>query len=145
MVVKETLPIEFIEIEPGNFHLFVYLKIGRKKARMLLDTGASKTAFDQIEVLKFVSEKTLRSHEIQSVGLGSNAVLTQLSQLPKMKFGNLILQRQEVAVLNLNHVNQAYEMLHLKKIDGVLGSDILHALHAIIHYPKAELKLSCKV
>ncbi|MDZ4667206.1 MAG: retropepsin-like aspartic protease [bacterium] len=144
MVIKETLPIQLVEIEPGNYHPFIFAKIGRQKVRLLLDTGASKTAFDQEQILKFVSEETLRSYEIQSVGLGSNTVLTQLSHLPKIKFGSIELQQQEVAVLNLSHVNQAYEMLNLKKIDGVLGSDILYALKAIINYPKAQLSLSQK-
>lgn len=132
------------EIEPGNFHLFVKAKIGSKNARLLLDTGASKTAFDSSLILKFIPKARLRAQESQSVGLGSNQVETQLSTLPPLRFGDIVLYKQEVAVLDLQHVNMAYEMMGLSAIDGVLGSDILYQLNATISYPKMELKLKLK-
>lgn len=142
MSTKETLPIEFIEIEPGNFHLFVYAKIGRKKARLLLDTGASKTAFDGQEVLKFVAQSEVLKQDINSIGLGSNQVETHLSSLAKFKLGKIALAHHEIAVLDLSHVNQAYQSLGFPKIDGVLGSDILYQFKAIINYPKGKLIMS---
>ena len=145
MILKETIAIELVEIEPNNFHLFVQARIGRRNARLLLDTGASKTAFDLNSILLFVKEKSLRNHEIQSVGLGSNQVLTQLSHLPVWKFGEIKLHKKEVAVLDLSHVNQAYQIMGFPNIDGVMGSDILMELHAVINYPKLTLTLKQKV
>jgi len=141
---KETIPIEFIEIEPGNFHLFISIKVGSKKARLLLDTGASKTAFDQQKVLKFVSGDLVVKQDMNSIGLGSNEVETHLSLLPSIKLGKIKLSKYEVAVLDLNHVNMAYKTLGFKKIDGVLGSDLLHRFEAIINYKKAQLSLTVK-
>ncbi len=143
MTFKETLPIEFIEIELGNYHLFIYAKIGRKKARLLLDTGASKTAFDEQEVLKFVAQSEVIKQDMNSIGLGSNQVETHLSSLAKFKLGKIALAHHEIAVLDLSHVNQAYQSLGFPKIDGVLGSDLLYQFKAVINYPKGTLRMSC--
>ncbi len=141
MLNKETLPIEFAEIEPGNFHLFMKVKIGRKNARLLLDTGASKTVLDQSRVLQFIQFHHLKSHDIASVGLGSNSVETQLTQLSSMGFGTIKIKPVEVAVLDLSHVNQTYAMLGMPVIDGVLGSDILYQLKAVIDYGTKRVRL----
>lgn len=144
MKVKQILPIEFIEIEEGNYHLFIYSKIGRKKARLLVDTGASKTAFDQEQILKFVDATKLKKHDINSIGLGSNQVETHLSSLPTIKFGEIKLSQHEIAVLDLSHVNHAYKTLGFPTIDGVLGSDLLHLFNALIDYKKERLVLESK-
>ncbi|MCG9880707.1 MAG: retroviral-like aspartic protease family protein [Bacteroidia bacterium] len=138
------MPIEFIEIEEGNFHLFIHAKIGRKKARLLLDTGASKTAFDQEQILKFVDESTLHKYEINSIGLGSNQVETHLSSLPSLKFGDIKLSKHEIAVLDLSHVNHAYKILGYPPIDGVMGSDLLYYFRALIDYKNSRLVIEMK-
>jgi len=145
LTIKEILPIEFIEIEKGNFHLFIYAKIGRKKARLLVDTGASKTAFDQTQILKFVDASTLSKYEINAIGLGSSQVETQISYLPSLRLGEIKLTQHEITVLDLGHVNQAYKRLGFPEIDGVLGSDLLHQYQAIINFPKAKMELKCNI
>ncbi|MBU3663272.1 MAG: DUF3810 family protein [Bacteroidetes bacterium] len=82
---KTSLPIEPIEIEPGNFHLFLTVKIGVKKARLLLDTGASRTAFDLHRFENFAHRNKQDHQEINSVGLGSNEVKTHLAQINTLK------------------------------------------------------------
>ncbi len=141
MLIKETIPIEFAEIEPDNFHLFVQVKIGRKNSRLLLDTGASKTVLDQTRVLQFTQSHHLRNHDVASVGLGSSSVETQITLLSSMRFGSIKIKPVEVAVLDLCHVNQTYEMHNMKPIDGVLGSDLLYQLKAVIDYGKRNLQL----
>ncbi len=141
MYIKSVLPIEFIEIELGNYHLFVYVKIGRKKVRLLLDTGASKTAFDSTKILEIEHAQSNEELEMHSVGLGSSKVHTQLKEIKTIKLGEIKLHKTEVAVLDLSHVNIAYNTLGLQSITGVLGSDILVKLKAILDLNKKELKL----
>ncbi len=133
--------LEIIEIEKGNFHLFVHLKIGEKLCRLLLDTGASKTVFDKTRVLQFVKKRKIKSHESKSVGLGVTEMETQMVKLKNVSIGKLIIEKLEVAVLNISHVNDTYEQIQLPKIDGVLGSDFLMKYKAVINYDKANLKL----
>ena len=47
-------------------------------------------------------------------------------------------------MLDLSHVNQSYEQIGLKPIDGVLGSDVLLKYNAVIDYEKKILKLKFK-
>lgn len=137
-----TIPIEPIALEPGNFHLFIKVKIGVKSARLLLDTGASRTAFDTTQFAKFTQSKHANPLEIQSIGLGTNEVSTSINCVSSIRFGDLKLAHVEVAVLNLSHVNAAYKQLGLAEIDGVLGADLLMQLKAVINLKKLELKLT---
>jgi hypothetical protein len=52
------------------------------------------------------------------------------------------LNKLEVAVLPIGHVNQTYQQINLPPIDGVLGSDFLTKYKAIINYPEAMIKLN---
>jgi predicted aspartyl protease len=139
--MRITLPLQIAEIEKGNYHLFVEFRVGKKKARLLLDTGASKTVFDEERILRFVAAENVQPYESQSVGLGSDEVDTKVAALQKVKCGQLKIRTIEVAVLNLKHINQTYERLGLAIIDGVLGSDLLLKYEATISYKKKTLRL----
>jgi hypothetical protein len=144
LITKETLPIHLVEIEPGNYHLFIACKVGRNNAWLLLDTGASKTAFDFTKIESMLGAHKHEQQEIHSVGLGSNQVQTHLRILSSIKFDGIKITNVEIAVLDLSHVNEAYEMLGCKQIDGVLGSDILIYLKAQINMEKMLLQLKLK-
>lgn len=139
---KHKIKIIIEEIEKGNYHLFVEMKIGESKARLLLDTGASKTVFDKERVLQFVKKKNIKKNDSKSVGLGSKEVKTKVVELKKMKIGDMKIKEMEVAVLDLENVNQSYLLIKLPKIDGVLGSDLLMKYKAIINYEKRILGLN---
>ncbi len=136
-----SIPIEPIALEPDNYHFFIAVKIGVKSARLLLDTGASRTAFDSEKFLRFTKGKHFHPLVVQSVGLGSQEVFTTISSLSSIRFGALKLKHAEVAVLNLSHVNAAYQNINVPEIDGVLGADLLMKLKATINLKKLELML----
>ncbi|MEI6507650.1 MAG: aspartyl protease family protein [Bacteroidota bacterium] len=136
---KYKINIIIEELEKENYHLFVELKIGENKARLLLDTGASKTVFDKERVLAFVSKKKIKKHDSKSVGLGATEVKTKVVKLKKLKIGGMKIEKMEVAVLDIGHVNQTYKQINLPEIDGVLGSDFLMKYLAKIDYEKSVL------
>lgn len=136
------IPVEIIEIEKKNFHLFINLKVGGKPCRLLLDTGASKTVFDALRVLKFVKEDKVKLHESKSVGLGVSEMETKIARLKDICVGKAEFRRLEVAVLDIAHVNETYRMINIPEIDGVLGSDFLMKYKAVIHYGNATLRIS---
>lgn len=139
--MKHKLSIEIIELESKTFHLFVNLKIGSEKCRMLLDTGASKTVLDSIRVLRFVADNQIHVNDSKSVGLGVDAMDTRITTLFKVKAGSLKVKQMEVAVLPLEHVNETYKLLHIQPVDGVLGSDFLRKYEAVIDLRKSLLTL----
>ncbi len=140
--MKHKIKLEVCELEKKNYHLFVTLKIGDAKARLLIDTGASKTVFDSERVLQFVSAKKIKSHESKSVGLGVTEMETHVVKLKNISFGKFLVDKFDVAILPIGHVNEIYQMLDLQPIDGVLGSDFFMKYNACICYADAVLKFS---
>ncbi len=129
------------EIEKGNYHLFVRLKVGKIGALLLLDTGASKTVFDKNAILKFVNSSLIETIDSRSVGLGNIDAETRVVKLKGIRLGKRRSISMEVAILDLSHVNQSYTQLDLPVIDGVLGSDFLMKYAAIINYEKCFLSV----
>ncbi len=139
--MKTKLSLQSSEIEQDNYHLFVKARVNGVKARLLLDTGASKTVFDEKAVLRFVKQSRIRQEETRSVGLGTNDAETQTVILKKLRLGKIKIRKTQVAILDISHVNESYSQLGLKGIDGVLGSDLLMKYSALIDYRRKTLQL----
>jgi predicted aspartyl protease len=119
-------------------------KINGKNARLLIDTGASRTVFDQERIMQFVSQKIFESNDKLSTGLGTNSMPTSMVSLKSLKIGDLLIDNFQAVLLDLQHVNNTYYKLGHTAIDGVLGNDILVKYKAVIDYKKLELSLSLK-
>jgi predicted aspartyl protease len=138
---KHKIDISIKEIDKKNYHLFIQIQIKKISLRLLVDTGASKTVFDRKHVLKVAKESKIKALETKSVGLGASEVETQMVKLKELKFGRMKVEKMEVAVLDLSHVNHSYNLLELPQIDGVLGSDFLMKYKAVINYKKSIVVL----
>ena len=140
-----TLPLQLIEIEEEGYHLFAEAEVNDKKVTLLIDTGASMTVFDKSRIIQLLEldedEPGLGLAPHLSAGLGTNTMESRLVNIEKFKLGTLVLKNYQSVVLEINHVNQSYEMLGYKGIDGVLGSDLLKRYEAVIYYKKKMLKL----
>lgn len=140
-----SIPIEFNEIEDDGYHLFIVAKVNDKKVRLLIDTGASKTVFDDSSIRKVLdietNEEAFELSPHKSTGLGTNSMDSRLVTIQKFELGEIILTDYEAVVLPMDNVNEAYRMLEHDEIHGVLGSDILKRFKAIIYYNKKVLKL----
>ena len=136
-----TIPFKILNIDNEGFHLLMKLSINRKVAKIIIDTGASKTVFDKSRIERFVTARNFDIHEKMSSGLGTNTMQSQTTVLKKITIGKLEISDYKAVLLDLSHVNQSYEQIGLSAVDGVLGSDILNQYHAIIDYEKKILKL----
>lgn len=139
--MKYTIPLHIIQLEAGNFHVFVEISLAGIGCRMLVDTGASKTVLDAERVLRFVEVSKIKAHESKSVGLGVTDMETQVVMLRDIKMKKFTRKKMEVAILPLGHVNKTYEALNVPVIDGVLGSDFLVKHKALIDLGKSKLIL----
>lgn len=137
------IPIRIIPIENDGFHLLVKIKINDRIATMIIDTGASRTVFDEELILKYlkVEESTFEENEKLSTGLGTNSMKSKAIELKSIKFGNLKIKNYQAIVLDLKHVNESYKMLKLPIIHGILGGDLLNKYKAVIYYKTKILKL----
>ncbi len=136
------IPLEVANVELG-YHLMLQAKIGRKKVRMLVDTGASMTVFDKGRLQTILNQENddFKKIEQLSTGLGTNSMEGAMAMLPSLHFGTLKIRNFSTVVLDISHVNESYQLLGFKSIDGVLGSDILMKYQAEISFASLELRL----
>lgn len=135
------IPLKILDIAGDGFHLMIKLYINKKVANVIVDTGASKTVFDKGRIEKYVTDKTFEKHDSLSSGLGTNTMKSEQVVIKKIKIGEFEIENYKTILLDLSHVNNSYEQIGLKHVDGVLGSDILLKYNAVIDYEKKFLKL----
>ncbi|MDB5120226.1 MAG: hypothetical protein JWN56_1444 [Sphingobacteriales bacterium] len=139
---RVTVPLELINLNNDGFHLLVEVFVFNEIFNLVLDTGASKTVLDKFIVEKYTNVEDLLISDQLSTGLGTNSMQSYGIRLDNLKFGKLIMNQFEVAVLDLSIISAAYENLNLPPIIGVLGGDILQKHEAVIDYKKLHLKLN---
>ena len=137
------IPIDVVKIDEDGYHLMLYAKISRKKVRLLIDTGASRSVFDKTRLDSILGNKDNEYETLEqlSTGLGTNSMESQTTCLKSFKIGDIKIKNLDVVVLDLNHVNESYAMIGEKGIDGVFGSDLLKKYDAVIYYKEKKLKL----
>jgi hypothetical protein len=138
---KIKIKIQVQRIDHNGCHLLVAAQLNRKKARMIIDTGASQSVFDKNRIGKFLGHENFKSLTALSTGLGTNSMESHTVNLPEFKLGQLTFQDEHVVLLDLSHVNQSFEALGIKPVDGIIGGDILRKFKAVIDYGKKELSL----
>ena len=139
--MKTEIPIKLLKLEDG-FHLLINIRINGKAARMLIDTGASKTVFDQQQSKRFIASESFEDHDKLSTGLGTSTMKSHLAVIERISIGKIEILNYKTIVIDLSHVNVAYAHLKQKPIDGVLGSDLLKKYKGVIDYSKKRLSLS---
>jgi len=135
------IPIQIIDLEDDGFHPLVEVVVFGKPHTVVLDTGASRTAFDKSILLEANNEATFTDTDKLSTGLGTNTMSSSKLVLHDLHIGSLHIPDFEVAVLDLSHINHAYRQLNLPLILGVLGGDVLMKYKAIIDYGNSTLTL----
>lgn len=130
------LPLEIVPIEEDGFHIFIQARINGRKARFLLDTGASRSVVDKDRIRSFFrnTEPQLEKIEKFSTGLGTNSMESNTLILDILSFGRKSFRKYRTVALDLSHVNESYTLLGMRKIDGVLGGDLLLRMKAAIDY-----------
>jgi len=140
------IPIEIVPIEGDGYHLVVHVVVNSYPARMLVDTGASRSVFDINRIGNFFPEEMpeLEENIQKSTGLGTREMKSQALYLDELWIGDLLIRKYPAVVLEMSHVNASYEELGLPHIDGVLGSDILMKYGAKIDYKNELLRINLR-
>jgi len=138
------IPIEITAIDEDGFHLMIAVEVNGMSARMLLDTGASRSVFDIERIKRFFADKRpdFETNEKLSTGLGTRDMQSQALYLDELKIGELLIRKYPAVVLDMGHVNLSYSELDLSPIDGVIGSDILMKYGAVINYGKMVMRIN---
>ncbi len=123
----------------SGYHLSLEVVINRKKCRMVLDTGASRTVLDKDEIKRLVKEELREMEGKKSAGLGTDGMTTHSAEIKRFKINSLIIENMEVLVLDLAILNRSYDQLGHERVAGVMGSDLLIRHRAKIDLAKNRL------
>jgi len=118
------------------------IKVFGKPFYVVLDTGASKTAFDKTMLEKANKKGEITKSDILSTGLGTNSMASFTATIHDLRIGRLKIPEFEVAVLDLSTINFAYRQMGHPEVLGVLGGDILMKYEAVINYGKQHIKFT---
>ena len=134
------VPLHIIDLNDDGFHPLINITIFGKPFVVVLDTGASKTAFDKNLLLEANKKAELNASDKLSTGLGTNTMKSFTTIVDDLYIGDLHIPEFEVAVLDLSAINIAYGQIGHPHILGVLGGDILVKYKAVIDYGKKIIK-----
>lgn len=139
--MKSKVPLKILKIDEDGYHLIISARINGKPSRLVVDTGASRTVFDKERIKRFLDKEEIRDIEKLSTGLGTNSMQSQVTNVAALRIGTIELVNYHSILLDLSHVNQSYESIGLKPVEGVIGSDILKRFKAIIDFHHKLLTL----
>src|SRR4051812_36044954 len=103
--------LKILNIEEDGLHLLTEIFINDQSARVIVDTGASRTVFDKERVKVFSKSDPFFRQEKYSTGLGTNNMPTSTIVLEKLDIGELQIKKFDVVLLDLSHVNESYDRL----------------------------------
>lgn len=136
-----SIPLQIIDLHDDGFHPLLQITLFGKPFTIVLDTGASKTAFDRTALFEANEATDILASDRLSTGLGTNSMESFTAIISDMFIGSLRIAPFEVAVLDLSTINIAYGQMGHPQVLGVLGGDILMKYKAVIDYGKQVLKL----
>ncbi|MBU0489906.1 MAG: retroviral-like aspartic protease family protein [Bacteroidetes bacterium] len=139
-MLKAAIGLDILSLEEGC-HLFLSATLNEKPARLLVDTGASRTVFDINRAGTFFEKDEFRRNEELSTGLGTNSMESHYAVADSLELGILRLKDVTIILLDMAYVNDSYRLLQIPEIDGVIGSDLLRKLDGIIDFRKRMLSL----
>jgi hypothetical protein len=138
---KNIIPLTIIDLHGDGFHPILDIIVFNKHFKVVLDTGASRTAFDHELLIQANNDAPITASERLSAGLGTNSMVSSTAIIDNIRIGDLIIPKLEVAVLDLSTINIAYKEMGHPEVLGVLGSDLLMKYKAVINYGKKVLIL----
>jgi hypothetical protein len=136
-----SIPLNIIDLHGDGFHPVLDIVIFNKPFKVVLDTGASRTAFDRDLLIQANEEANIIASERLSTGLGTNTMESATAVIENIWIGDMMIPEMEVAVLDLSTINVAYRELGHPEVLGVLGSDVLMKYNAVIDFGKKRLLL----
>lgn len=141
MITK--IPVEIISIEKEGFHLIIQGKINKKKSNLIVDTGASKSVFNKKLSGKIKEDNINQNiHNLHTTISFSDEIPSMNGIIKEFQIGTLHKYNLEVTFIDIDYINRFYKITVGKKIDGLIGNDLLVTYQAKINYADKSLTLT---
>jgi hypothetical protein len=129
------IPLQIIELEHENYHILIEGSFDDgTPSCWIIDTGASKTVLDKNLSSYYENMDSDDLEDYQSAGINQGMMETSVGKLTYLRFGDLKIVGQKVALIDLSHVNEIYGKYTSYRIAGLLGGDILMQYQCKIDY-----------
>lgn len=113
-------------------HLLVTASINGVKGKFILDTGASNSCVDFLDIEPF--KLTAEHSKAKAAGAGATGMFTQIAQDNVLTIGRWKYTGFSLIVFDMSHVNAALKEHKAKPVKGILGADVLMHGKAIVDY-----------
>jgi len=139
------IPLQIIELEHENYHILIEgnFEDGTPSC-WIIDTGASKTVLDKNLSSYYELMDSDAMEDYQSAGINQGMMETSVGRLTYLRFGDLKITEQKVALIDLNHVNDIYGKYTSYRIAGLLGGDILMQHKCQIDYANKIIRFQVR-
>ena len=136
------IPIRILDIEGDGFHIMIQGRINGKEANFLVDTGASRSVFDPKNIANFIDNPQFEKKEGITAGVGGNELESATFVIQALNLGDLEIHHYNAVALDLENIYESYEKVHLPKIAGIIGGNLLVKHKAVINYRQKKIRLT---
>ncbi len=131
------IPLQIVELEKENYHILIEGTFEDKTtSSWIIDTGASKSVLDVNLKSQYEVVDSDNVDDYQSAGINQGMMETSVGKMRYLRFGKLVIKKQKVALIDLDHVNEIYAKYTSHKIAGLIGGDILMQHKCVIDYKR---------
>ncbi len=135
------IPFTIIDIPSRGHHIICSALLSGFKFNMLIDTGASLTAFDLGRIRQVFQESIILPYNSTFTGIGNATAEIFETEIKEIALGKLQIKNCKVLLVQMESINKAYAAYDLDRIDGVIGGDWLIRFGAGIDYKRQILTL----
>lgn len=135
------IPLQIIELEKDNYHILIEGAFhDNTVSSWIIDTGASKSVMDMTQKSYYEILDSDNEDDYHSAGINQGMMETSVGKMFFIKFGELEITDQKVALIDLSHVNEIYGKYTPYRIAGLLGGDILMQYKCCIDYDRETIQ-----
>ncbi|RZA04394.1 MAG: hypothetical protein EOO68_08365, partial [Moraxellaceae bacterium] len=123
--MRTTIPLQIIDMQSDGYHPLIDVTLFGKTFKLVLDTGASKTAFDKTLLEEANADALISDSEQLSTGLGNNTMTSYTAIISDLCLGDLQIAEFEVAVLDLviSH-DDRLTLVARQRVGEIPGGDV---------------------
>ncbi|MCB8994237.1 MAG: retropepsin-like domain-containing protein [Bacteroidales bacterium] len=140
MTGKIKIPVKIIELDRKSIHLLVEGHVNDLPVNLIIDTGASRTVFDSS--LKHFSLESVKSDDtdkVSSAGIMAGEIESEFARARSFQLGKSRFENFLFVLIDLDAINRLYRKVTGIEIHGLLGSDFLMDVNALIDYERSLL------
>lgn len=141
MTKSYSIEISIIELDNFSFHIITEAYINGLKVNLVIDTGASMSVFDSNFFKDHVSKSAEKQEKIMSAGITASKINAVRSYAENFKIGLLEINKFPMILIDMKRINTVYRKATGKEIHGLIGSDFLVSMKAVIDFDKQLLLL----